>query len=938
MKRFSFNLTLLFLMISLVSCTRGTQDLSVNIRFPISESSLVKNSNEKLMIILNLRNVPNRPNPWLFEYEFDSSTQFGNVIEIPGVPRANGIVVQVLGVFEDESLGTMRLSYGGTQVNLTTTEEVQVNLISQNSVTRAAEITGRYLRGTSPEYSGKLAGYFPPPDGLPPMKVWEGEITAGWFRAIALESTGTAGTNPGLDFVVEGPGGVPLGTLFQNLRFQANASGGFDLYTGPMALATSIPFDNSLMALEKPASLRKESDGTLESDSARISFVGFFGPGVTAENKVCYPNMTTPEALPGLFAMNAAGGAGDPLEVRLNSSGGVATSKVRWLAGGVAETVQNFYANAAAINCKLGDPNTLRVRHDLVGYSAEEYLGVRPPFRDQSVLEPYPVFLKGDFDGTSTLTLTWKPLPGVSVDGFELYAKPSSSGGGGGGDVQPCQDLLQQGYSPIATIANGASTSHTLTTVLGTNLNNSNWSNFSFGLCAYKDVGTLRKYVGNYIQTQCLGSCVNPFNVGRAPSTLNATLSNPTSNFTAAVGSSGLGGAYGKVTNVSTLSSPYDHMVSVTLDSASGFSPLDEVMFMIVSEGIDACGSYKGQNLGPGTSPVFARVIDTDSSTYLKVQKGSWLEGLPANSTLTATPTAGMSHCFVQAVRVPQFRNVTFNSNVVLLGSTLQFATTPGGGVVAFRVNGTLQMADGSKVDVSQQGYPGAAGSSYCGASAAGDAPATCSGINRAAQGSGSGGAGGGAGVFANGSDGGVDGGDSLWTNNNSIGYPMISFGGGGGASSSDAGGKGGGAIFIAAEKYVGSTTAPTPKFHVNGEDVMTANSFGGGGGAGAINLLFKSSQGPIEIQAKGGDGGSGTSPSAPGNGGGGYANVMICDLNASGKTAFSDVTWDALGGDNVNSTQGDAGMAKGSDGSGGLKWLTATNNGNYGIEHLCRY
>ncbi|MAV91032.1 MAG: hypothetical protein CL676_06395 [Bdellovibrionaceae bacterium] len=64
----------------------------------------------------------------------------------------------------------------------------------------------------------------------------------------------------------------------------------------------------------------------------------------------------------------------------------------------------------------------------------------------------------------------------------------------------------------------------------------------------------------------------------------------------------------------------------------------------------------------------------------------------------------------------------------------------------------------------------------------------------------------------------------------------------------------------------------------------------------------------------------------------------MICDLNASGKTAFSDVTWDALGGDNVNSTQGDAGMAKGSDGSGGLKWLTATNNGNYGIEHLCRY
>ena len=139
------------------------------------------------MIILNLRNVPNRPNPWLFEYEFDSSTQFGNVIEIPGVPRANGIVVQVLGVFEDESLGTMRLSYGGTQVNLTTTEEVQVNLISQNSVTRAAEITGRYLRGTSPEYSGKLAGYFPPPDGLPPMKVWEGEITAGWFRAIALE-------------------------------------------------------------------------------------------------------------------------------------------------------------------------------------------------------------------------------------------------------------------------------------------------------------------------------------------------------------------------------------------------------------------------------------------------------------------------------------------------------------------------------------------------------------------------------------------------------------------------------------------------------------------------------------------------------------------------------------------------------------------------------
>jgi len=477
--------------------------------------------------------------------------------------------------------------------------------------------------------------------------------------------------------------------------------------------------------------------------------------------------------------------------------------------------------------------------------------------------------------------------------------------------------LIDQGFSSQGTVTAPTAESTSFSSVGGTALTSTNWSNYSYGLCAYKtdSVTSQRNYVGNYIQTQCLGNCANLLHTGWAPSSTTDPGITSGGYFTNSVGSNGLGGVIRQVHSIfTTMSSPYEHINKVELSSATGFSVGDEVMFVIQSRGqSNSCGSYNNMVLGPTTSPTSARVIKV-SSPYLWIQKGTWMDGLNSG-LLQAVPGAGTNHCFVQAVRVPHFRDLTFANNGTLISNNFQFNSNPGG-IIAFRVNGTLTMGDSSLVSVDGQGFTGGTPASPHGASSIGNIVISYpAGTLAAAKGNaGVSSAGGGAGVVGAGgsaSGGSINGGSSLLNGGNP--FPLLAFGGGGGAGknvSDYSGLPGGGAIFIVSEKFVGNMTTP-PKFIVDGSSFVTpSTSPSGAGGAGSINLLFKSSQGSLTLSAMGGDAGSGSnaagvSPFIPGNGGGGYIQAILCDLGESGKTSYNDVGWNSAKGVNANTGDG---------------------------------
>src|SRR5690606_37237865 len=136
------------------------------------------------------------------------------------------------------------------------------------------------------------------------------------------------------------------------------------------------------------------------------------------------------------------------------------------------------------------------------------------------------------------------------------------------------------------------------------------------------------------------------------------------------------------------------------------------------------------------------------------------------------------------------------------------------------RVNGTLSMAGGSRIDASAKGYAGGSyssplnGASFCGGTNDESSFSPPCSFAIGSMSSAGGGGGGAAGMGGKDSLSNAFGGNN--TNNAGCGMMLpLAFGGGGGAgknTGSSDGGRGGGAVFVAAEHYLGDAT-PHPVF-----------------------------------------------------------------------------------------------------------------------------
>jgi hypothetical protein len=313
---------------------------------------------------------------------------------------------------------------------------------------------------------------------------------------------------------------------------------------------------------------------------------------------------------------------------------------------------------------------------------------------------------------------------------------------------------------------------------------------------------------------------------------------------------------------------------TVTVNTITGFSIGQEVILI--------------QNRGTGNGNYEFAKVSNLSGNVLTLEKG-----LTNGYTIDGNSKA-------QVIRIPQYRNVTIQN-----GGTLTASAWDGsiGGVLMFRVSGTLIVNSGGQISMTGKGFVGGA-SVYGAAPGFGQHGRQGEGYNgpAGAQTKSPNGNGGGGGYGNEGGDGGGGGGNAGSGAGGNTRYntgdggnggyasgALVVFGGGGGSgggegnsntsSVSGAGGVGGGAILFGARNTQVSGGIISNGTN-GGTGTRTEEGSGGGGGGAGGSIVIQSqdiSIGSGNIIATGGGGGS-TTGNAAGSGGSGSVGKIRID------------------------------------------------------------
>ncbi|MGE4130051.1 MAG: hypothetical protein AB7F86_00350 [Bdellovibrionales bacterium] len=808
------------------TCTRSVPNVSLRLSIPAPSGLADLDANDLLEVVIVNIHIPGKP-LLVREFNFENqSIPLGQDLnlDINDVPAGSGVFVQVLTVYSNQVNGVFKFLYGDATTTVSSgAPPVEITAANAGASDRMIRLAGRILTSTVPDAgpTGVLIAQFQPPNGKPYMSVDKTPIVNGWFQAFAIDST-TAGFRYVMGDTV----------VFDNLNSQSPA------------LATS----NSRLQVRKPVSARRDNSQT-RMDPETDYYLGFWGAG--SGKQVCY--VDTHEALLNIYTDATLT---TPLEYR---NTGATTANVRPVAGGSAESNYGVFATAGSTctNPQLLSGDAL-IFHNQYANDERDYAGFRVPYQALRPFTLRPSYLIGDyFTGPDRWEIKWKYLPGAAVTGLgtEIWAKYEANGGGGGGKNE-CSRLTEQGYQLISSVAAPTET-YSFTGVPGQPMTAANRYDFRIAACAYYEAPQGRTQLGEYIEANCLGSnCGETEHFGWGVS--NKTIS---------------GGQFfdsltpisGKSQRVTGAIASFDNYTSLAVGSEVGFFSGQEALVLVNGAGSATdCGSYQGQTIDVGTFG-FARILSTGTGE-IRISKGTFLDGITTTNLSAAATTS--TFCYVQIVQMIHFRDITITGGPanLTLGAAFDYGAG-GGGVIAFRANGTLNLGtSGDKIDVSAKGYPGADSTN---ANGGGDRRAPIgSGINHMGGQYGldaSGGAG-----FGGGGSGAITTGGIARTETNQ-GLRLV-FGGGAASSGGSANmGQGGGIVFIAAKEIVSEGGGAIYA------DGAGSTSYSGAGG-GSINLITKklskgASTGGVNYLARGGD----SSATNSGGGGGGFVSVIAC-------------------------------------------------------------
>lgn len=268
---------LLILMMNFIGCARPTMETSkFTISLP-SQKDLNSGLHSKMTVnavlshvIINIRG-PGIDEPISFTYDKNNNSNNSTVSELPlsyslDVPSGSARVIQVIAVYDDQSINSGEFYYGDTTLDLsggTATISLGMSLQGSGRI-NGGRIAGRYYAADGTMPTGDVEIRYQPTGGKPPMVVNRSSMINGWFSVFALDSIP-------FDYIFV-PSQIPMfsqfslnSVVFSDTNHQADVSK--IKVTVPMSYQT---FNNS--------GQNRPSQSVL---------MGFFGPGLPAENKVC---------------------------------------------------------------------------------------------------------------------------------------------------------------------------------------------------------------------------------------------------------------------------------------------------------------------------------------------------------------------------------------------------------------------------------------------------------------------------------------------------------------------------------------------------------------------------------------------------------------------------------------------------------------------------
>lgn len=897
-------------------CTRALPDdvqLSVSVPSNLSKlGTLGTAGSEKLeLVILNLRETPTSP-PRVFFFEAGKNLPGGSSVGSPltltiagdAIPVSKTTLVQYAGVFKDDT-GSLVFSYGDTTVNTAVNGSIPASIVATvypSGGGRQLNFGGRYLTAANAGPTGGLTTYFQPPLPAnatvppPPMAVDRSEMIDGYFSTFAIEGGPT--TNPKFTYKLQNYATNTESVIWADVN---SSSSLFD------------PSDSSsnFIRLNMPPHFRQErrENGNIltKPDAGGWYYGGHWAVDSTvlASSNVGQYLDTAPSQ-----TLN---------ELNLDPLGATPLPYVSF-----TTTIPSLQPDLSSSDVATGT-NSITVYPTRVRDHDSDVYGFRGVF---AILDPSAqyddAFLKATRLTATSVDLSWMylPLSSGAISGAEVYYKFEQSGGGGNGGDGPgldgrpncASDLTKQGFVRYAS-GTGEVTGLTATISLTATPDGRTFAQdygHRFAICPYKLVNSKREYYRAYASTSCFGGCRNDDTQmtfgNKVPGLSNDLFLYSMDQFDSYT----VRGATARVKDVKDMSDGTFEIYFNSSTMSNMASIGDEIFVKVMGQKssimtnppTSTCGN---SGYGPiGSFEYDSAVVTARPDTgrmIIKPTRNDFLKGVqirhnPTNqqynnnfdqADLNAAPTAS-NFCYIQIVKVPHFGNVSFyNSSNGIKAREFNW-DDDGGGIVAMRVNGTLDFSfPGVTIHANEKGFP--SGSSPAGDNAtyfsgAGGASTTIIGAGGAAGAGGSGGSGEGVGGAA--SLPGRGGLVSLMSPILQQRFTLAMGNGGGVGSAGTLGGRGGGLVMISARQIKvrgAGNSIDAQGAHAVAAAVGEAGS--GGGGGGSVNIYAKNilngdgATGKLTSSVSGGNGGY--YPAAPGGGGGGagFVKARFCDTSA---------------------------------------------------------
>jgi hypothetical protein len=391
-------------------------------------------------VMVNI-SAPDLPAPIVWIQNSNDPSRPVNLSPSFDVPQGSGRLIQVLLIVQPywidsatgarvggDGGGNSIFMYGDVAQDLNApSQSVSLGVSGTGLFEGASGVVGGRLldvdaNGNSiPGPTGGVSVQFNPPpraDGsLPPSMILNrSEIHGGWFEFVAFE-----GLN--FSYILEnGRNLTPLLSLTGSTTFSLTPPSGINLGTNKIFVTSP---SNGFVSLS-------ESNSSSEVFRAPWSgykyLLGYFGPGAPAANQICYDSVISTTSPTPDFHLSPIVGASDAIQW-----GGLLSTSSQVTQGGVLSGGVGIQGGICSNASTAEFTSSLSILPQQLS-NGHNMLGTQGPFRAFKGTSGLTLLDPG-ISG-ATLSLKWAYLPGVAIDGVDVFTRTLATTPGNGNNDQ----------------------------------------------------------------------------------------------------------------------------------------------------------------------------------------------------------------------------------------------------------------------------------------------------------------------------------------------------------------------------------------------------------------------------------------------------------------------------------------------------------------------